>query len=72
MARLFEESIICDVYPDANLDGHCSKDDTLKDFLRPGHAVAAALHVEHGLAEEGSLRGECSSASTSGSTDSRR
>ncbi|CAE7704017.1 unnamed protein product, partial [Symbiodinium necroappetens] len=44
-----EESIICDVYPDANLDGYFSKDDTLKDFLRSGPAVAAALRVQHGF-----------------------
>ena len=49
MARFIEESIICDVYPDANLDGYFSKDDTLKDFLRSGPAVAAALRVQHGF-----------------------
>ncbi|CAE7796366.1 unnamed protein product [Symbiodinium sp. CCMP2592] len=49
MARFIEESVIFEVYPDANLDGYFSKDDTLKDFLRSGPAVAAALRIQHGF-----------------------
>ena len=49
MARFINEDVIASTYPDADKDGYFCKDDTLKEFLRSGPCVAAALKTQHGF-----------------------
>ena len=49
MARFIDEAIIATHFPDANTAGYFAKDDSLKDFLRSGPCIAAALRLQHGF-----------------------
>ena len=46
-ARFIDPQVIEQVYQDANMDGYFGKNDELKDFLRSGPCVAAALRLQH-------------------------
>ena len=47
MARFINEHVIRNSYPDAHLDGYFCRDDSLKEFLRSGPCIAAALQIQH-------------------------
>ena len=57
-ARFIDSQIIAGCYPDANMDGYFAKNDELKDFLRSGPCVAAALLLQHAFEVQYS-RQEC-------------
>ena len=48
-ARFFDRTYLEERYPDAALDGIFPSDPTLKDKLRSGPCVAAALRLQHGF-----------------------
>ena len=46
-ARFIDPEIIAGAYPDANMDGYFCKNEELKDFLRSGPCILAALRLQH-------------------------
>ena len=57
-ARFIDSQIIAICYPDANVDGYFAKNDELKDFLKSGPCIAAALLLQHAFEVQHS-RQEC-------------
>ncbi|CAE7406374.1 ABCB1, partial [Symbiodinium pilosum] len=57
-ARFIDSQIIASCYPDANMDGYFAKNDELKDFLKSGPCIAAALLLQHAFEAQHS-RQEC-------------
>ena len=49
LARFIDEAVISAHFPDANASGYFAKDDSLKDFLRSGPCIGAALQLKHGF-----------------------
>ena len=49
LARFIDEAVISTHFPDANASGYFAKDDSLKDFLRSGPGIGAALRLQHGF-----------------------
>ena len=52
LARFIDEAVISTHFPDANASGLFAKDDSLKDFLRNGPCIGAALRLQHGFESE--------------------
>jgi len=57
-ARFFDKSYLQERYPDSAADGIFPADDTLRDRLRSGPCVAAALRIQHAFELENS-RQQC-------------